>query len=278
MMSSYENYSRTSASYDTTRPPQGLDVIREALSINTVPLKSQTLLDAGCGTGQYTAALINDVAQITAIDLNEAMLSAAKKKLCGQTGSGRLVFHQASLEALPIESGSVDAVMVNQVLHHVADDPQNDWPAHQQICNEFARVLKPGGIVTINSCSHAQLRSGFWFYHLIPDAIERICERTCDPAAMASLLKAAGFGETKHAVDPGIVMQDASYFRAEGVFDASWRSGDSIWALATPDELETALGKARELAENAELQSFLNRHDAPRSEVGQLTFSSAQKI
>ena len=94
---------------------------------------------------------------------------------------------------------------------------------------------------------------------------------------MALLLKAAGFGETRHAVDPGIVMQDASYFKAEGVFDASWRSGDSIWALATPDELETALGEARELAKTEELQSFMNRHDAPRSEVGQLTFSSAKK-
>ena len=87
-----------------------------------------------------------------------------------------------------------------------------------------------------------------------------------------------GFGETKHAVDPGIVMQDASYFKTEGVFDADWRSGDSIWALATPDELEAALGKARELAETGELQWFMKQHDAPRSEVGQLTFSSAQKI
>jgi len=277
MMSSYENYSRTSASYDTTRPPQGLDVIREALSINTVPLKSQTLLDAGCGTGQYTAALINDVAQITAIDLNETMLSAAKKKLCGQTGSGRLVFHQASLEALPIESGSVDAVMVNQVLHHVADDPQNDWPAHQQICNEFARVLKPGGTVVINSCSQTQLRSGFWFYHLIPNAVERVCQRTCDPHVLAELLEAAGFSRAKQTVAPEIVMQDASYFSAEGVFDPNWRNGDSIWALATPEELEHALNEARQLAKAGELESFMHHHDAKRTNVGQLTFSSAQK-
>ena len=73
-------------------------------------------------------------------------------------------------------------------------------------------------------------------------------------------------------------MRDASYFRAEGVFDANWRSGDSIWALATPDELEAALQKARQLAETGELESFMSQHDAARGEVGQLTFSSAQKI
>lgn len=277
-MSSYENYSKTSASYDTTRPPQGLEVIRAVLSTNTVPLEAQMLLDAGCGTGQYTAALINDVAQITAVDLNEAMLGAAKEKLRAETGSGRLVFHQASLEALPIDSQSVDAIMVNQVLHHVADDPEKHWPGHQRVFAEFARVLKPKGMIVINSCSHAQLRSGFWFYQLIPNAIEHICRRTCDPTVIAELLQAAGFGQTKHTVDAKIVMQDASYFSAEGVFDPNWRNGDSIWALATPDELKTALKEAARLAEAGELDSFMRHHDAKRQSIGQLTFSSAQKL
>ena len=277
-MSSYENYSKTSASYDTTRPPQGLEVIREALSTNAMPLKTQVLLDAGCGTGQYTAALINDVAQITAIDLNEAMLSAAKEKLHGETESGRLVFQQASLEALPIDAQSVDAIMVNQVLHHIADDPDTHWPGHQRVFAEFARVLKPGGMIVINSCSHVQLRSGFWFYQLIPNAIERICRRTCDPTVIAELLQAVGFSQTRHAVDPQIVMQDASYFSAQGVFDPNWRSGDSIWALATPDELQAALEEAAQLGEAGELDSFMRHHDAKRQSVGQLTFSSAQRL
>ena len=277
-MSSYENYSKTSASYDTTRPPQGLDVIRAVLSTNTVPLEAQMLLDAGCGTGQYTAALINDVAQITAIDLNEAMLSAAKEKLHGETESGRLVFQQASLEALPIDAQSVDAIMVNQVLHHIADDPDTHWPGHQRVFAEFARVLKPGGMIVINSCSHVQLRSGFWFYQLIPNAIERICRRTCDPTVIAELLQAVGFSQTRHAVDPQIVMQDASYFSAQGVFDPNWRSGDSIWALATPDELQVALEEAAQLGEAGELDSFMRHHDAKRQSVGQLTFSSAQRL
>ena len=277
-MSSYENYSCTSASYDTTRPPQGLEIICAALSTNPVPLESQVLLDAGCGTGQYTAALINDVAHIAAVDLNESMLGAAKKKLSAEAGSGRLGFHQASLETLPIEDLSVDAVMVNQVLHHVADDPEQHWPEHQRIFTEFARVLKPGGMVVINSCSHAQLRSGFWYYRLIPDAVERACRRTCDPTVIAGLLQAVGFSQANHAVDPGIVMQDASYFRADGVFDPNWRSGDSIWALATPGELEAALKEAQQLGVVGELDSFMRQHDATRSEVGQLTFSSARKL
>ena len=68
-MSSYENYSRTSASYDATRPPQGLEIIRENLSMNAVPMKSQALLDAGCGTGQYAAALIHEVSHLSLIHI-----------------------------------------------------------------------------------------------------------------------------------------------------------------------------------------------------------------
>jgi len=73
-------------------------------------------------------------------------------------------------------------------------------------------------------------------------------------------------------------MQDASYFSAEGVFDPNWRNGDSIWALATPDELKTALKEAARLAEAGELDSFMRHHDAKRQSIGQLTFSSAQKL
>ena len=115
------------------------------------------------------------------------------------------------------------------------------------------------------------------FYHLIPNAVERVCQRTCDPHVLAELLEAAGFSRAKQTVAPEIVMQDASYFSAEGVFDPNWRNGDSIWALATPEELEHALNEARQLAKAGELESFMHHHDAKRTNVGQLTFSSAQK-
>ena len=51
-MSSYENYSSTSAHYDTTREPIGVAIILGCMARGGRPLVEQTLLDAGCGQTQ----------------------------------------------------------------------------------------------------------------------------------------------------------------------------------------------------------------------------------
>ncbi|MEO1846223.1 MAG: methyltransferase domain-containing protein, partial [Pseudomonadota bacterium] len=89
-MSHYENYSRTSATYDRTRQAQGIEFIRRLLSHNPLPLSEQVLVDAGCGTGQYSAALIDSVQHIQAIDLNPGMLTVAGNKLQAQIAAGNI--------------------------------------------------------------------------------------------------------------------------------------------------------------------------------------------
>ena len=274
-MSHYENYSRTSAAYDRTRQAQGIEIIRRLLSHNPLRLSEQVLVDAGCGTGQYSAALIDSVQHIQAIDLNPGMLTVAGNKLQAQIAAGNIELHQGSIDELPIDDESADAVMVNQVLHHLADDATAGWPAHQRVFAEFARVLKPGGMAVINSCSHSQLEQGFWFYQLIPEAVGRVQQRTADLDVLGSLLQRSGFGEVGHETATDIIMQGGAYFDADRVLDPQWRAGDSIWALATPAERENALQKVRTLVDQGELQSFMRRHDETRLHSGQLSFTWA---
>ncbi|MBT5886557.1 MAG: class I SAM-dependent methyltransferase [Acidiferrobacteraceae bacterium] len=274
-MSHYENYSRTSATYDRTRQAQGIEIICRLLSHNPLPLSEQVLVDAGCGTGQYSAALIDSVQHIQAIDLNPGMLTVAGNKLQAQIAAGNIELHQGSIDELPIDDESADAVMVNQVLHHLADDATAGWPAHQRVFAEFARVLKPGGVAVINSCSHAQLEQGFWFYHLIPEAVDRVQQRTADLDVLGSLLQHSGFGEVGHETATDIIMQGDAYFDADRVLDPQWRDGDSIWALATPAEQENALQKVRTLVDQGELHRFMRRHDETRLHSGQLSFTWA---
>ena len=274
-MSHYENYSRTSATYDRTRQAQGVEIIRRLLSHNPLPLSEQVLVDAGCGTGQYSAALIDSVQHIQAIDLNPGMLTVAGNKLQAQIAAGNIELHQGSIDQLPIDAESADAVMVNQVLHHLADDVTAGWPLHQRVFAEFARVLKPGGMVVINSCSHSQLERGFWFYHLIPEAVDRVQQRTADLDVLGSLLQHSGFGEIGHETAADIIMQGDAYFDADRVLDPQWRDGDSIWALATPAERESALQKVRTLVDQGELHRFMRRHDETRLHSGQLSFTWA---
>jgi len=276
-MSHYENYSRTSAAYDRTRQAQGIEFIRRLLSHNPLPLGQQVLVDAGCGTGQYSAALIDSVQHIQAVDLNPGMLTVAGNKLQVQIATGNIELHQGAIDELPIDDESADAVMVNQVLHHLADDATAGWPVHQRVLAEFARVLKPGGIVVINSCSHDQLEKGFWFYPLIPGALGRVRQRTADLDTLASMLQKNGFTEVQCEAAPDIVMQGDAYFDAARIFDPQWRDGDSIWALATPVELEDALQNARALAERDELDDFMQLNDESRRQTGQLSFTWAKK-
>ena len=122
LMSSYEDYDETAKSYDLTRVPMGIDVILGALARAPCPLNVVSLLDAGCGTGSYSAALVDYVGRVSCVDLNQEMLAVAKGKLPVDVS-----IQQAAIDNLPFDDMVFDAIMINQVLHHVADDRKSGF-------------------------------------------------------------------------------------------------------------------------------------------------------
>ena len=276
-MSSYENYTQTSAVYDHTRVPVGLEIISAALSAGSTKPDRQILLDAGCGTGIYTFALIDQVHRVEAIDLNRSMLAVARSKMCSATEQGRIGFTRGSITQLPFKSQNVDGVMMNQILHHLPDQPGDGWPLHHQALKECARVLRPAGVLIINSCTHEQLEKGFWFYKLIPNARTAVMRKVIPEKELDTLLCSVGLTLNGRMVDFDGVLQGESYFDAEAVLDYAWRKGDSIWTLASDHELQTALTRIAELSTRNKLQSFMQRYDVDRPTVGQTSFSVAIK-
>ena len=276
-MSSYENYTQTSAVYDHTRVPVGLEIISAALSAGSTKPDRQILLDAGCGTGIYTFALIDQVHRVEAIDLNRSMLAVARSKMCSATVQGRISFTRGSIIQLPFKTHSVDGVMMNQILHHLPDQAGDGWPLHHQALKECARVLRQGGVLIINSCTHKQLEKGFWFYKLIPNARTAVMRKVIPEKELDTLLCSVGLTLNGRMVDFDGVLQGESYFDAEAVLDYAWRKGDSIWTLASDHELQTALTRIAELSARNKLQSFMQRYDVDRPTVGQTSFSVAIK-
>ena len=276
-MSSYENYTETSVVYDHTRVPVGLEIISAALSTGSTKRDRQILLDAGCGTGIYAFALINKVHRLEAIDLNRSMLSVARSKMCSAAEHDRIRFTQGSITQLPFQTQSVDGVMMNQVLHHLPDQAADGWPLHHQVLKECARVLRPGGVLIINSCTHEQLEKGFWFYELIPNARTAVMRKIIPEKELDALMCGVGLTLNDRLVELDGVLQGESYFDAEAVLDYAWRKGDSIWTLASDQELQTALTQVTELAAKNQLQSFMQRYDADRPALGQTSFSVAIK-
>ncbi len=276
-MSSYENYVVTSAHYDGTRVPVGVEVILGCLSRGATPLAEQILVDAGCGTGSYSLALLDHVARVEAVDLNEDMLGVASTKLEKAEAAGRFSFHRAAIDDLPMHDVSVDAVMINQVLHHLPDDASQGWLLTRKVIGEFARVLRPGGVLIVNICSHEQLRRGWWFYRLIEPIVERMIDRHVPLVELESIIVDYGFDLRGRFVPSDAVIQGRSYFDPRGPLHPLWRAGDSVWAMLSTEELDQVVERVRRMDARDELESFVAEHDAERTHVGQITFLCAMR-
>ena len=276
-MSTYENYSSTSTHYDSTRVPIGVEIILGFMARGGRALGEQTLVDAGCGTGSYTQALLGHVASVEAIDMNEGMLGVASSKLEQDVAAGRVRFQRAAIDDLPLEDASVDAVMINQVLHHLPDDAADAWPLTRKVIGEFARVLVPGGVLVVNSCSHEQLRRGWWFFSLVETVVGRMIDRHLPLAELEGMISECGFDLAGRFVPSDAVIQGRSYFDPRGPLDASWRAGDSVWAMLSADELERVTQRVRDMDASGELEAYVADHDAERAHVGQVTFLCATR-
>jgi ubiquinone/menaquinone biosynthesis C-methylase UbiE len=95
-----------------------------------------TALDAACGTarhGRYLASLGHTV---IGVDSSSAMLEQARRHLPDAE------FHEAALDALPLDDDHVDLVVCGLALMHIPD--------LEPVLTEFARVLRPGGRLVIS--------------------------------------------------------------------------------------------------------------------------------
>jgi ArsR family transcriptional regulator len=127
--------------------------------------------DLGCGTGATLGTLAPFVARVIGIDGSDEMLTAARQRLAGETN---VELRAGALEALPLDSGSVDAATMMLVLHHL--------PSPAEALGEAARVLTPGGrllIVDMAPHDHEEYRRemGHVWLGFSDDQISRLLEQ-----------------------------------------------------------------------------------------------------
>lgn len=96
-------------------------------------VQGRRVLDAGCGSGPLSAALLAKGALVTGFDASPAMVELARQRLGADAD-----LHVAELgRPLPFADGAFDDAVVSLVLHYL-----QDWTAPLA---ELRRVLKPGG-------------------------------------------------------------------------------------------------------------------------------------
>jgi len=129
-----EGYRLWSETYDQ---PLRLFPIEEPVMhrlLDTLP--PSLVLDAACGTGRYSVHLSHRGHQVIGVDQSPAMLAKTREKL----PSGD--FREGNLTTLPLDGGSVDAVVCALSLAHLNNI--------EVAVSEFARVVRPGGRVIIS--------------------------------------------------------------------------------------------------------------------------------
>jgi trans-aconitate 2-methyltransferase len=123
------------AVYDRVNAPmteRGLELI------DSVPLEgTETVTDAGCGTGAVTERLLERLpnGRVVALDASQPMLDRAAERL----DDPRVTFVRADL-ARPLPVEPVDAIVSTSTFHWVLD--------HRALFAHLAAVLKPGGTLT----------------------------------------------------------------------------------------------------------------------------------
>ena len=99
----------------------------------------ESVLDVGCGTGSLTFALAGHAGlkAISAIDFSPVFVEAASRR----NRDPRVTIRQADACALPFADASFDILTSIYLFHEVPP------PIRREIAREFARVLKPGGLL-----------------------------------------------------------------------------------------------------------------------------------
>lgn len=135
----YGNLFRTFSATSFWEEPAAL--LRARLERNDVDLArlpEQTVLDAGCGGGRYTAAWRSlGVKEAVGVDVSPINIQSAQQRV-KDAQLENIRFQEGSVLALPFAADSFDIVYSNGVLHHTVD-----WKTGLA---EAVRVMKPGGL------------------------------------------------------------------------------------------------------------------------------------
>lgn len=135
-------YDKIAAFYDLTFKLNGYGrSLDQYFANHPLPVsRGAKVLDAGCGTGLLTLALLRALhfpVNITSLDLSATSISAAKKAVAESPGRTRdVTFAEGNLLSLPFSDNSLDLVVTSGALEYVPLD---------EGMSELARVIAPGG-------------------------------------------------------------------------------------------------------------------------------------
>jgi len=150
------------------------------------------VLDVGCGTGSYAAALTKATGcRVSGIDPSPRMLDRARDAARWES----LV--SGSAESLPFPSDSFDVVMSTDVIHHIEN--------HDAYFSEAGRVLRPQGHFVTVTDSHDDIPRRRPLSSHFPETVSVELQRYPPVPQLLEEMTRAGF------VEPRVVEVSRNY-------------------------------------------------------------------
>ena len=222
------DYDRAADFYNETRraSPSLVQAMLNALG----PPNGRSLLEVGCGTGNYAAAFAEAGFRVIAFDLSAGMLREAETKL-----PGRLALARA--RNLPLADGAVDIVVTVNVFHHLPDPVA--------AFREFRRVARDR---TLHHLTTKEPYLAHWVHHYFPLSHYEQPGEHPETDDLIRLAEQAGFTgmqairfDYRDTADASLMaLRHAPAWR---LLDSQVRSGISCFRRLT--EEEQLLGSAR---------------------------------
>ena len=127
------------AVYQDTRrlPDETMRLWMDAIGRHVIIQNGGSILDLGCGTGRFSAALAESFSvDVIGVDPSQEMLKRARP-------SAKIDFRAGRAEQIPLSDGEVELVFMSMMYHHIED--------LDAAVGEFDRVLANGGQVCIRN-------------------------------------------------------------------------------------------------------------------------------
>jgi tRNA (cmo5U34)-methyltransferase len=132
-----------------------------AASAAAVCPQARAVLDIGCGAGNYTLKLLQQLSNldVTLVDLSRPMLERAVQRIQPVIG-GQVDTLQGDVRLLELGSERFDIIFAGAVFHHLRGD--EEW---QAVFAKCLRTLRPGGglfIFDLVEHQHSAVQALFW--------------------------------------------------------------------------------------------------------------------
>ncbi|MHB1407913.1 MAG: class I SAM-dependent methyltransferase, partial [Desulfitobacteriaceae bacterium] len=131
-------FDRVAADYDSwyeTEPGKAADQVERLLAQTMFQPSGTRVLEVGCGTGQYTAWLVQEGYVLTAVDVSGEMMAKAQARIA--TVGGQVQWWQADIIEILNQLGKFHGIFSMTAFEFI--------PQPEQVLAKLYDCLEPGG-------------------------------------------------------------------------------------------------------------------------------------